>query len=183
MKKFFLVLIILFLIILVSIVYNTLPRLELNGIKNMVISYKDVYQEPGVIVVNANKEYISKVKIDNHVNTNVIGNYYVEYSLNIGKKVLYARRNVKVIDDVSPIIELNGGQVVEVLADSVYSDLGFVALDEYDGDITDKVEILGSVDTSVVGEYVLTYKVFDNSGNKALVNRIVKVVNEKKNSE
>lgn len=166
------------LIIIVSIIYNTFPRLQLNGSKNITMSYRDEYEEAGVIVKNATGNNMSKIKIDNNIDKTKIGNYYVDYSLKIGTKTLRVRRNVKVIDDISPVIKLNGNQIIEISINSEYKESGFTAVDEYDGDITDKVEIIGEVNSEKYGEYVITYKVHDNSNNVTQVNRIVKVIDE-----
>ena len=59
-----------------------------------------------------------------------------------------------------------------------YVEPGYTAIDEYDGDITNKVQITGEIDTENYGEYILTYKTTDNSNNQTEVNRIIKVVDE-----
>lgn len=171
-------LIILTLIITISIIYNTLPRLQLNGSKNMIISYRQEYEEPGVIVKNANSKYMSRIKIDSNINTKTIGNYYIDYSLKIGGKNLHVRRNVKVIDDIAPVIKLNGNQITELSINKEYEEPGYTAQDEYDGNLTDKVEIIRNIDIENYGEYIITYKVIDNSGNTTEVNRIVKIIDE-----
>ena len=56
-------LLILLTIIIISIIYTTVPRLELNGVQNMTISYREPYEEPGVILKNANTKYLNKVKM------------------------------------------------------------------------------------------------------------------------
>lgn len=179
MKKTTIIFIILILIVIItSIIYNTFPRLQLNGSKNMIISYRDKYEEPGVIVKNATGNYMSKIKIDNNIDNKTIGNYYVDYSLKLGGKTLQVRRNVKVIDDVSPVIKLKGDQIIEISINSKYEEPGFAATDEYDGELTDKVEIIGEVNTQEYGEYVIKYKVTDNSSNTTEVNRIIKVIDE-----
>lgn len=169
---------ILLIIITISIIYNTLPRLQLNGPQNMVISYRDEYEEQGVIVKNATGNYMSKIKIDSNIDTKKIGNYYVDYSLKIGGKTLHVRRNVKVIDDIDPVIKLKGEQIIKMSINKQYIEPGYIAIDEYDGDITNKVQITGEIDAENYGEYVLTYKATDNSNNQTEVNRIIKVVDE-----
>ena len=169
---------ILLIIITISIIYNTLPRLQLNGPQNMVISYRDEYEEQGVIVKNATGNYMSKIKIDSNIDTKKIGNYYVDYSLKIGGKTLHVRRNVKVIDDIDPVIKLKGEQIIKISINKQYIEPGYIAIDEYDGDITNKVQITGEIDAENYGEYVLTYKATDNSNNQTEVNRIIKVVDE-----
>ena len=169
---------ILLIIITISIIYNTLPRLQLNGPQNMVISYRDEYEEQGVIVKNATGNYMSKIKIDSNIDTKKIGNYYVDYSLKIGGKTLHVRRNVKVVDDINPVIKLKGEQIIKISINKQYIEPGYIAIDEYDGDITNKVQITGEIDAENYGEYVLTYKATDNSNNQTEVNRIIKVVDE-----
>ncbi|MDR4341804.1 immunoglobulin-like domain-containing protein, partial [Bacillus thuringiensis] len=45
---------------------------------------------------------------------------------------------------------------------------GVSANDNVDGDITSKIEVVGSVDTNKVGTYDITYKVKDSSNNETL---------------
>ena len=44
---------------------------------------------------------------------------------------------------------------------------GYYAEDICDGDITDKVQVTGDVNTSECGSYTVSYKVSDSSGNTA----------------
>ena len=171
-------LIILIIVITISVIYNTFPRLQLNGSQNMTISYRNEYQDPGVIVKNATGNYMSKIKIDSNIDTKKIGNYYIDYSLKLKGRTLHVRRNVKIIDDIAPVIKLKGKQITEISIKTDYKEPGYEAIDEYEGDITQKVEIQGKIDTENYGEYILTYKVEDNSGNKTEVNRIIKVIDE-----
>jgi len=52
------------------------------------------------------------------------------------------------------------------------------AIDETDGDITDKIIIDRTVDTSRIGTYYITYKVSDSKGNVAIKKRNVSVINQ-----
>lgn len=169
---------ILIIFVIISFIYNTFPRLQLNGPTNMTISYREEYEEQGVIVKNATGNYMSKIKIDKNIDNKKIGNYYIDYSLTLGGKTLHVRRNVKIIDNVPPVIKLKGNQIIEQSIDKEYIEPGFTSLDEYDGDLTEKVQIIGEINNEQYGEYVLTYKVSDNSNNITEVNRIVKVVDE-----
>lgn len=53
---------------------------------------------------------------------------------------------------------------------------GVAATDETDGDLTDHITVTGTVDTTAVGAYTLTYSVTDGAGNIATANRTVTVV-------
>ncbi len=69
------------------------------------------------------------------------------------------------VDATAPVVTLNGEQTVQVNLDDSFTDLGATAIDNLDGDLTHKIVKEGTVDTSVVGTYTLTYKVTDAEGN------------------
>ena len=76
-------------------------------------------------------------------------------------------------DVVSPVITLNGKTDISLNIGQEYIEEGFVAMDDCDGDITDKVVVSGSIDTSQSGKYILEYKVLDTYGNECIINRNV----------
>jgi hypothetical protein len=82
-------------------------------------------------------------------------------------------------DRIGPEIELLGEASVNIPIGHVYVDPGATAIDDIDGDITDKIEASGIVDSTVVGTHTLTYSVADRAGNLASVTRSVIVgINE-----
>ncbi|MER5336624.1 LamG-like jellyroll fold domain-containing protein [Micromonospora sp. NPDC002717] len=52
---------------------------------------------------------------------------------------------------------------------------GVTAVDNTDGDVTDRIQVIGTVDTATPGSYPLTYLVSDTNGNQAVANRVVTV--------
>lgn len=68
-------------------------------------------------------------------------------------------------DTTAPELRLNGDAVISLAVGTEFSDPGYTATDDYDGDITDKVVRSGNVDYSKAGEYTLTYTVSDSAGN------------------
>ena len=74
-----------------------------------------------------------------------------------------------------PIISLNGNSKMYVSLNSSFSDPGFSAYDNCDGDITSNVSVEGSVDTSSIGDYTINYSVSDSSGNIVSTSRVVSV--------
>lgn len=78
-------------------------------------------------------------------------------------------------DKDAPIIELNGNSHVYVTLGNIYNDGGAIATDRCDGDLTEKIEKYGDVDTNKLGDYEITYKVSDKALNQAEVKRIVTV--------
>lgn len=75
----------------------------------------------------------------------------------------------------NPVITLNGHSVIEIYMGSTFVDLGAYATDEEDGDITNSIQVSGSVDTNTYGTYVLAYNVTDSDGNSAAV--VVRTIN------
>lgn len=67
-----------------------------------------------------------------------------------------------------PVISLNGYPNVTVLCNGTYVELGATAWSVCDGDLTPRIVVNNSlVDTSVPGEYYVTYDVTDNRGQAA----------------
>ena len=73
-----------------------------------------------------------------------------------------------------PVIK--GADEVSVSMGSTFNALeGVTAKDREDGDLTSKITVTGTVDTSKVGKYTLVYSVKDSAGAEAKVERIVNV--------
>ena len=85
-----------------------------------------------------------------------------------------AERIIAVDDRNAPEITLEGGDLV-VPAGEPFEDPGWTAVDDADGDVTERVEVSGTVDTEVEGNYELTYTVKDSYDNEAKVVRTVTV--------
>ena len=77
-------------------------------------------------------------------------------------------------DTVAPVITLNGDEVMSVEAGTSYTDPLATATDDVDGDVS--VTTTGTVDTSTVGTYTLTYSATDAAGNTGSATRTVNVV-------
>ena len=166
------------IIALFLMVYNTKPTLELIGNDVVTLEYNSKYKEEGVVAKIRNKDITSKVKIDSNVDTKKIGEYKIDYIAKNYRKSIKKTRTVKVVDTKAPIIKLNGNTEEIVYLNEKYNEKNALATDEYDGDITSKIMIDGKVDTSKEGTYTLTYKVSDSSNNEASIER--KVIVKKK---
>ena len=70
-------------------------------------------------------------------------------------------------DAVPPVLTLVGQATISISSGRAYIESGATALDNIDGDISLSVVATGAVDTSVAGNYVVTYNVVDRAGNEA----------------
>lgn len=120
-----------------------------------------------------NKTHIS---IEGDVDTRKIGNYDIDVIVRKGKKKASKKIVVEVADIEAPVIELLGDSEMTIEAGTQYEEPGFSANDNYDGDLTDKVEKNNDIDTSAKGDVIITYSVKDSSGNEAAAQRTVHVV-------
>ncbi len=89
-----------------------------------------------------------------------------------------------VSDTTPPEIVLYGNTPQTISKGSTFTDQGATATDNIDGDLTSKIITGGDlVDTSITGEYTITYDVSDAAGNDAMtVIRTVLVVDNTTNS-
>lgn len=80
-------------------------------------------------------------------------------------------------DTTAPVLSLIGDASLNHEAGTNYSDAGASATDDVDGTISANIGVSGSVDTSTIGTYTLTYNVSDSSGNSAAsITRMVNVI-------
>ncbi|MDC3245228.1 DUF5011 domain-containing protein, partial [Gammaproteobacteria bacterium] len=76
-------------------------------------------------------------------------------------------------DNVPPVITINGDNPVTIELGSAYTDAGATAMDAFHG--ATNVTSSGSVDTSTVGTYTITYTATDLDNNSATATRTVNV--------
>lgn len=82
-------------------------------------------------------------------------------------------------DRIAPDLQLLGEPTIDIPAGIEWLDPGATAVDDIDGDISDQIETLGAINTSLVGRQQLTYSVKDRAGNTMSAMRTVNVgVNE-----
>lgn len=74
---------------------------------------------------------------------------------------------VTIRDMTGPTITMVGSSIATINVGTAYVDEGATAVDIVDGDVTAKIKTVSNVDTSVAGNYSVTYDVADNAGNPA----------------
>lgn len=151
------------IISLISILFVlSRPVIILYGEKEITISLNTEYKEPGYIAYYFIKDKTKNVKVKNNVDNTKVGDYKVVYTLNYKNKKVSKTRKIHVIDDKKPTITLNGNGIY--CPGKEYIEEGYHAIDNYDGDITDKV-------TTEIKDNKIIYRVLDSSGNKGMISR------------
>ena len=145
---------------------------RLNGKNKIELPVGTEYKELGFQANIFSLSFKNLVKVNGKVDSNKLGKYIITYELPF-KKLL---REVLVVDKVNPNIELDGDKEIVLSLGSDYQESGYKANDNYDGELTDKVEITNNIDKNKIGEYKVNYLVKDSSNNKTEVERIVKVI-------
>ena len=78
-------------------------------------------------------------------------------------------------DRLAPTLELVGGATIDIPAGQEYLDPGATAIDDIDGDISEKIEVSGIINPSAVGTQTISYTVADRAGNTTRKLRTVNV--------
>ena len=142
---------------------------------------KTPYEEPGVIAKDSLDGDISDkiVTGGEEVDPDTLGKYVITYNVTdaAGNAAATRTRTVSVVDSTAPVITLTGPSQIYHERGLLYNDLGAVASDTLDGDLTNLIETTGEVNVYRLGDYPLTYSVSDSQGNYAEeVIRLVSVV-------
>ena len=171
----FILLIILSILLSVYIICLVNIRIVLIGDKDIYINYNDNYFENGYKASFFNKP-LKKIKISNNINTELLGDYKVNYTYQFLFNKVSITRNVHVSDLENPVITLKGEDTLYIEKYSEYKDPGFEAFDNYDGDLTESVTIESDVLTDEIGKYTIKYMVSDSSNNSSKKERTIEVV-------
>ena len=157
---------------IVNVVENG-PIIDLEGGKDYSICPDSKFEEVGFKAFdNEANDLTDKVVTSNGQDT-------VTYTVKDSNNTIFTiTRNLVREDKEAPELKLNGNNHVYVTLGAKYNEQGATAIDKCDGDITDKIEITGSVDTNTLGDYELTYKVIDKVGNTSNIKRTVTVQKE-----
>lgn len=155
-------------------------KISLNGKKHVVINYLDNYEDKGASAFYKNKDISKDIKVKKNINFEKLGTYTYTYTIKYKRQEKSIKRTVKIVDKEAPIIALNGDGETTIYVGTEFIDKGAIATDNYDVDLTDKIETSGTVNKDAEGTYIITYKVVDSSNNEAKVERKVNVVSKPK---
>ena len=154
----------------VKVVDTTKPEIVLEGDEEVNVCPDKEYEEAGFKATdNYDGELTEKVTFDEKTNEKL---YIVSDSS--GNKQIVSRKFNRT-DSEKPVITLKGNASTSIILNNKYTEPGYEAKDNCDGDLTSEVKVEGTVNTAKVGTYTITYKVKDKAGNEASTTRKVTV--------
>jgi len=148
-------------------------EITLTGEAHVTVEFGQSWEDPGVTALgyyedSPEEKQTLSVEAKGAVDLTKIGTYTIVYESKYEGAKQEATRTVTVVDTQAPVIELVANPDGYTLPNEKYQEEGFKATDNYDGDITDKVQRTENEDGSVI-----TYTVTDSSGNQTQVERAV----------
>lgn len=136
-------------------------KLDMVGDVNQILSLNDAYIDEGVKVTLDDKELTMDdvdYEVDSNVDSNAVGEYQVKYHVVYDNKNYDLIRNVSVVDRTSPELVILNSSVSKT---SCGNNLRYYAIDNYDGILTDKVNVI-----ELDGQFKLSVQ--DSSGNETV---------------
>ena len=146
--------------------------LELFGDNDMVIYQGSEYIEPGYRAYdNKGMDYYNDVQVLGSVDTGIVGEYVITYKY----QDFILERKVTVLPKTNQLtfLILNGEKVIYLKKGEEYIEPGFNVIDSVDSNLSDMVEITGSVNTNEPGTYKIVYSVKNASGVVVIEERTV----------
>lgn len=171
--KISIILSILVLIISLIAVFSLTPKINLQT-DNVTINVFEDYNPISYNATSLGKDISDDVVIEGSVDNNHVGVYKIIYSVKNSFFKTKKQLIVNVVDNISPELNLIGGNEYKVCSLESFVDPGYSAIDNYDGDITSKVQ------TKYKDDYNIEYKVSDSSNNTSTSTRNIIVEDSKK---
>lgn len=142
--------IIIFIVLVIGFIFMNFitPRIFLNYADLIKLEYGNEYVEPGYDCIYLNKNYKDRVKVESNLDINKVGTYTIKYIFKKGIYNVEKERTIEVVDKTSPVITLAGEKEVHICPSTEYIEDGYTAIDEYDGDLTEKV--IKTIDNNIV---------------------------------
>ena len=156
----------------VKVVDTVAPTIEVAD-HNFTFNYNNIAPTPEDITISAT----AKDNYDGDISGNIVktvenGICYYTVTDSSGNTAT-AKVHIIYADGVKPTLTLWGNGTMYIAAGGAYTEPGFAAKDNLDGDISAQVQVTGSVDTTRSGTYIREYTVTDSAGNRSSIARKV----------
>lgn len=143
---------------------------NVSALKNAVIEYNTNADIEKIFEFEYFEKSQFDIQIQKDIATTTLGKqlYKAKFVHRTSNIVFDLENQVEVKDLKAPEIYLKGEAEVEMYVGNSYIEQGCTAFDDYDGEVSQNIQISGYVDSNVVGTYYLAYSVSDSSGNQSV---------------
>ena len=138
--------------------YTTDSYMIMSGDEEVTIGLNGYYRDPGVEARISGRDVTPKVKVESDLDVSAPGTYEISYTTGN----FTASRKITVLDHMSPVLELRGGDVDITLGEN-YAEQGYTARDDEGKDLTSKVEV-SRINDRRAGKTNIYYTVTDDKG-------------------
>lgn len=90
-------------------------------------------------------------------------------------KTLFKKQNHQVNENTGLLLTLKGENMITLQVGETYEEPGYQAIDPIEGDLTKKVSVQNTLNTSIPGTYQITYIITNKNGEKTEAKRFVTV--------
>ena len=144
------------------LIYLFYPVIELNNY-NAILNEKYNYD---ITLTNRFKTINPTYEITNNIDIAKVGNQLLKIKVNYLGLKIKKQFNIQVKDIEKPMLNLIGNELVKVCPNKQYIEEGYNAIDNYDGNITNKVVVTNQNNN-------ILYSIVDSSGNKNTKTRTI----------
>ncbi|WP_217593807.1 immunoglobulin-like domain-containing protein [Cohnella sp. GbtcB17] len=163
------------------VVDSTPPAITLRDGDLLEVERNHAFTDPGATALDARDgDLTADIRVSGVVGTSELGTYTLTYAVtDAAGNTSTKTRTVKVVRSLYPSLLLNGDYNMQIEVGDPFDDPGATSWDETEGDLTDRIVVSGSVDTTRVGTYHILYEVADSTGHGSNTTRTVEVVDTK----
>lgn len=158
---------------------SNIPVITLTGGNLTLECHVDSFTEPGFTASDVEDGNLTDSVVigGDTVDVTTLGTYTITYNVtdSDANAAVQRIRTVTVVDTTAPVITLNGANPLTIEPGVAYADPGATAEDACDDNLPAVTVEADSVDPFSSGEYTVTYRVTDASGNEATATRTVTV--------
>jgi peptidoglycan/xylan/chitin deacetylase (PgdA/CDA1 family) len=146
------------------------PVITLQGEDTLQVEKGEAYVEPGYTATDDCDGDLTAAVTVEETDGKLLYTVTDSYG-NLGT----AERTINYVDTKPPVLTLSGDGEIWMKAGQTYTEPGYTALDQGDGDLTASVTVTGTVNQYHAADYELSYAVTDEAGNTATATRTVHV--------
>lgn len=182
-KKTLIIITIILILIIILVIFSKFrkPKIEyfltLNGDTDIVLYRGNSYIDQGYVAYdNRGENYNNEVEVTGEVNTNIVGEYVINYKYRDIEKT----RVINIIEQIrrQTLILLRGDNIVYLNLGEKYDDQGVEVIDsQNEQGLKDKVQVTNNIDYTKPGTYKINYSLKNNMGVEVTTERTVIIMN------